>query len=93
MATPNFLPELWSAKLIEKMKEGLMMAGMPKRDKYSQMLRDKALGRPEFPDVLKGTTTNSPHMTATEMRMRNEHSSHMLDAYVYSRECRLRDRK
>ena len=82
-----------------------MMAGMPKRDKYSQMLRDKALGRPEFSDVLtvellatavadlKGTTTNSPHMTATEMRMRNEHSSHMLDAYVYSRECRLRDRK
>lgn len=88
MATTSaeFIPELWSQHLIDLMKENLVMAGRPKRDKASQMLRDAALGRPEYPEkaAYDKCFTEFKHMTATEMRMRNEEASHRLDALRYS---------
>jgi hypothetical protein len=47
----TFSSSLWSDEMLVKLKGNLVMAGAaaPKRDKYSQMLRDKALGHPEFP--------------------------------------------
>lgn len=74
MATPSkFIPELWSDELIVRMKENLVMGDLrtPKRDKYSQMLRDKALGRPEFPE----------NKTATEIRHAQDHWA---DAAAYA---------
>jgi hypothetical protein len=69
----KFIPELWSAELITQMKESLVMAkgARPKRDKYSQMLRDKALGQPEYP----------PNKTATEIRYAHDHWA---DAAAYA---------
>ncbi len=69
----KFIPELWSKKLLIQMKEQLVMSDSlrPKRDKYSQLLRDKALGHPEYP----------ANKTATEVRHAQDHWA---DAVAYA---------
>ena len=61
----EFIPELWSQQLIETMKTEMIMSGTPKRDKFSQMLRDKALGHPEYPPA--------KNRTATEIKNAQDH--------------------
>lgn len=66
----KLIPELWSTALMDQLKKSMVFdayakTGTPKRDKFSQMLRDKALGRPEFPE--------KQNMTATEIRYAQDH--------------------
>jgi hypothetical protein len=84
MATPNFIPELWSQELVEQLKENLIFGGRPKRSKAAQMLRDAALGHPEYPDEDLQRQQMQEQRTATEIRMRNEMYQHQLDAMAYS---------
>lgn len=85
MANPDFntfIPGLWSAEVLEKYKESLT-GTFPKRDKWSQALRDKALGHPEYPK----------NMTATKVRIKNEQAykefiNRQHTAYgLYGRKC------
>lgn len=67
MATSNtshtFIPELWSANLIKTYKEAHDLFGKkPKRSPGAQLLRDAALGYPEYPDI-KGDATNDLRQT------------------------------
>ncbi len=51
MATTNsgtFIPELWSGKIIDTFKDALVFPHLPKRSKGAQLLRDAALGHPEY---------------------------------------------
>lgn len=78
----TFIPELWSADLIKAYKEAHDIFGgkKPKRSRGAQLLRDAALGYPEFPDNKGiGDSTNAPYRTATEIRMQD----HMADAAAY----------
>jgi hypothetical protein len=67
----SFIPELWGSALIKAYQEALNIH-KPRRSRGTQLLRDAALGYPEYPDTMTGTTTNAPHRTATEVRLRNE---------------------
>ena len=88
MAIPSkaFLPELWSTDILEKYKQSMLdqlVGRRPKRSKAAQMLRDAALGRPEYPE--QAIFEQTPReMTATEVRMRNEMYTHQLDSYRYA---------
>ena len=88
MATTNaqFMPDLWSIELLEKYKQSMLdqlVGRRPKRSKAAQMLRDAALGHPEYPE--QAIFEQTPReMTATEVRMRNEMYTHQLDSYRYA---------
>lgn len=86
----SFIPDLWSDELKKQLQERMR----PKRSKAAQMLRDAALGHPEYPPP--------ENLTATEIRMRNEQlwqqpyelaarrmaddiDKHVLDSMVYGR--------
>jgi hypothetical protein len=58
----TFIPELWSAEIIKRYKEAHDLFGRKRRDPATQLLRDAALGYPEYPDI-KGDTTNDPCQT------------------------------
>ena len=91
MATSNtssrFIPELWSADLIKAYKEAHNLFGKkPKRSRGAQLLRDAALGYPEYPEIKGiGDSTNAPYRTATEIRMQD----HMADAAAYQLACAI----
>ena len=97
MATTSaeFIPELWSKELMGQLKKELFAHRRPKRSKGAQLLRDAALGHPEYPDPQEKLYREfkKEHMTATEVRMRNEMHTHQLDAYRYLIEStQLRDK-
>lgn len=82
----NFIPELWSDEVLNNYKKGIFDAMLPKRSKGAQLLRDAALGHPEYPK----------HITATEVTIRYQYAkdaakalvqqvdNDMLDALKYS---------
>lgn len=91
----NFIPELWSQELIETMKQQVWdLAVKTRRSKGTQLLRDAALGHPEYPEP-----PPKLNMTATEMRLRHEQmektytmaakamaddiDKHILDSFIY----------
>jgi hypothetical protein len=87
MATTSaqFIPELWSAEVLDKFKQSIFEGMRPKRSKGAQMLRDAALGHPEYPEPKPELHRSyADNMTATEVRMRNEMYTHQLDAMAYS---------
>lgn len=43
-----FCPDLWSEEIVKSYQSHMVP---PFRDKYTQMLRDAALGHPEFPSL------------------------------------------
>lgn len=50
MEHSKFQAELWSQAIIDQYKKTLEMMGRPKRSAGAQMLRDAALGHPEYPE-------------------------------------------
>lgn len=82
----NFIAELWSDKIIEDYKQVMAEHMRPKRSKAAQMLRDAALGHPEFPKkkAYKAFNDFPKHKTATEVRIQNEHARHCLDSRAYA---------
>ena len=85
--TGNFMPDLWSENIIKTYRNNLSSAPLagydkPKRSRGAQLLRDAALGHPEYPSDprMSPDEFRQQNMTATEVRMRNEMYSHQLDA-------------
>ena len=66
--TAEFIPELWSQALVDKLKIEMQMNGGTHRTKGDQLLRDAALGHPEYPEYFTKT------MTATEVQLREQYA-------------------
>lgn len=82
---------IWSDEILKKFQDSFItqaMRGVPKRTKGAQLLRDAALGHPEFAPA--GESDNWPvtwqtnTMTATEMRIRHEQANHAAAAMARS---------
>jgi hypothetical protein len=76
-ATPGFVPELWADKMIQTLKDELIFGIKPKRSKGAQLLRDAALGHPEYPDP---RVTPAENRTATEIGIRHEYANRAAQA-------------
>lgn len=46
--TASFIPEVWSQQILDTMKQTMWETVMPRRSHGAQLLRDVALGKPEF---------------------------------------------
>lgn len=59
--TAGFCPELWSVEAVKMFKAELQETLVrSKRSRGTQLLRDAALGYPEYPDITdKGTISNA----------------------------------
>lgn len=94
----NFSPELWSKVMLDTYKDEIFKARKPRRSKGSQLLRDAALGHPEYPPDPRATPEENrrANMTATEVSIRNQYAyraaavmtktldNDILDALAYS---------
>ena len=58
----GFCPELWSEALVDALKANVHETLVrSKRSRGTQLLRDAALGYPEYPDITdRGTISNAP---------------------------------
>lgn len=83
-----FNPEIWSAEMMEEMKRQMGVPTRPKRTKGAQLLRDAALGHPEYPE--KAEYDRHQAMTATELVMRQQQAEmelkriqHQIEPSIY----------
>lgn len=94
--TGDFIPEVWSQEIIASYKEALRPP-QPRRSKGAQLLRDAALGHPEYPSNMFTDDNGTDHvMTATEVNIRQQYENQaakamlrqidndMLDTFKYS---------
>lgn len=82
----TFMPDLWSEEIMTSYREQLVaggLANMPKRSRGAQLLRDAALGYPEYPDPRAPPSTYN-QMTATEARIQNEYAQQAAQAMAHS---------
>lgn len=92
-ATTNtaFNPEVWSTSIMEEYRRHINDQLKPKRSKAAQMLRDAALGHPEYPEKSEFDLRGDRYaMTATELVMRQQQAEmelkriqHQIESPIY----------
>ncbi len=83
VTTTTFNPEMWSDMIMKSFKDQVIFGGKPQRSKGAQLLRDAALGHPEYPPDPRSPPP-SLNKTATQVRIQNEYAEHAAKALAYS---------